>query len=103
MTFSRSTFSIRFFESGQSLHGPGRDRREAASDDVSDDSELELDDGDDGESGDSPESEDEKENVPLEERDSLAADMSAFSTEDVERANVVSLRILRNFLRSLRS
>jgi len=60
MTFSRSAFSNRFFESGRPLYGPGRDRRDAASDDVFEDSELELDDGDDGEPGDSPESEDEK-------------------------------------------
>jgi len=70
---------------------------------VSEDSELELDDGDDGEPGDSPESESEEEGVPLEELDSFAAGMLAFSTEDVERANFVSLRILRDFLRILRS
>ena len=103
MTSSRSAFSNRFLESGRPLYGPGRDRRDAASDEVSEDSELELDDGDDGEPGDSPESEDEEEVVPLDELDSFAADMSAFSTENVERANVVSLRILRDFLRSLRS
>jgi len=70
---------------------------------VSEDSEPELGDGDDGEPGDSPESEDEEEVVPLDELDSFAADRLAFSTEDVERANLVSLRILRDFLRSLRS
>jgi len=70
---------------------------------VSEDSELEHDDGDDGEPGDSPESEDEEEVVPLDELDSFAADILAFSTEDVERANFVSLRILRDFLQSLRS
>jgi len=70
---------------------------------VSEESELELDDGDDGEPGDFPESEDEEEGVPLDELDSFAADMLAFSTEDVERANVVSLWILRDFLRSFRS
>jgi len=64
---------------------------------------LELDNGDDGEPGDSPESQDEEEIVPLHEHDSLAADILAFSTEDVEWANLVSLWILRNFLRSLRS
>jgi len=84
------------------LYGPRRDRRDAASDDVSEDSELELDDGDDGEPGDSPESDDEEEVVPLDEPDSFAADMLAFSAEDVERANSVSLRILRALLRSLR-
>jgi len=85
------------------LYGFGRDRRDAASDDVSEDSELELHDGDDGEPGDSPQSEDEDDVVPLDELDSFAADMLAFSTEDVERANLVSFRILRNFLQSLRS
>jgi len=103
MTFSRSAFSNRFLESGRLLYGPRRDRRDAASDEVSEDSELELDDGDDGEPGDSQESEDEEEVVPLDELDSFAADMLVFSTEDVERANLVSLRILRDFLRSLRS
>jgi len=103
MTFSRSAFSSRFLESGRPLHGPRRDCRDEASDDMSEDSELELDDGDDGEPGDSPESEDEEQIVPLDELDSFAADMLAFSTEDVERANLVSLRILRDFLRSLRS
>jgi len=58
---------------------------------VSEDSELELDDGDDGELGDSPKSEDKEEIVPLNELDSFAADMLAFSAEDVERANLVSL------------
>jgi len=67
---------------------------------VSEDSELELDDGEDGELGDSTESEDEEEVVPLDELDSFAADLLAFSTEDVERASLVSLRILRNFLRA---
>jgi len=85
------------------LYRPGRDIRDAASDDVSEDSERELDDGEDGKHGDSPESEDKKEVVPLDELDSFAADMLAFSTEDVERANLVSWRILRNFLRSLSS
>jgi len=85
------------------MYGPGQDLRDAASDDVSEDSELELDDGDNGETGSSPESEDEEDIVPLDELDSFAADMLAFSTEDVERANLVSLRILRNFLRSMRS
>ena len=103
MTFSRSAFSNRFFESGRPLYGPGRDRRDAAPDDVSEDSELELDDGDDGEPGDSPESEDEEKVVPLDELDSFAANMLAFSNEDVKRANLVSLRILRDFLRSFRS
>jgi len=70
---------------------------------VSEDSELELDDGENGEPGDASESEDEEEVVPLEELDLFAADMLAFSTEDVERANLVSLWILRNFLQSLRS
>jgi len=69
---------------------------------VSEDSEPELDDGDDGEPGDSPESDDDEEVVPLDELESFAADMLAFSTEDSERANLVSLRILRAFLRSLR-
>jgi len=45
---------------------------------VAEDSELELDDGDDGEPGDSPKSEDEEEVVPLDELESLAADMLAF-------------------------
>jgi len=85
------------------MYGPGRDLRDAASDDVSEDSELELDDGDNREPGSSPESEDEEDIVPLDELDSFTADMLAFSTEDVERANLVSLRILRNFLRSMRS
>jgi len=70
---------------------------------VSEDSELELENGDDGKPGDSRESEDEEEVVPPDELDSFAADMLAFSTEDVERTNLVSLRILRDFLRSLRS
>jgi len=70
---------------------------------VSEDSEPELDDGDEGEFGDSPESEDEEEVVPLHELASFAPDMLAFSTEDAERANLVFLRILRDFLRSLRS
>jgi len=70
---------------------------------VPEDSELELDDGDDGEPGDSPESDDEEEVDPLDELDSFAADILAFSTEVVERANLVSVRILRAFLRSLRS
>jgi len=103
MTFSLWAFSNLFLESGGLLYGPGRDRRDAASDDVSEDLELGLDDGDDGEPGDSPESEDEEEVVPLDDLESFAADMLAFSTEDVERANLVSLRISRNFLRSLRS
>jgi len=72
------------------LYGPGRDRRDAASEDVSEDSELEPGDGEDGEPGDSPESDNEEEVVPLDELDSFAADMLAFSTEDVERANLVS-------------
>jgi len=103
MTFCRSAFSNRFLESGRLSYGPGRDRRDAASDDVSEDSELKIDDGEDGEPGDSLESEDEEEVVPLEERASFVADMLGFSTEDVERANLVSLWILRNFLQSLRS
>jgi len=103
MTFSRAAFSNRFLESGRPLYGPRRDRRDAASDDVSEDSELELDDGDDGEPGDFPESEDEEEVVPLDEFDSFAADMLAFSTEDVERANLISLRIFRDIMRSFRS
>jgi len=103
MTLSRSAFSNCFLESERPLYGPRRDRQDAASDDASDDLELELDDGDDGEPGDSPESDDEEEVVALYELDSFAADMLAFSTEDVEQANLVSLRILRDFLRSLRS
>ena len=102
MTFCRSAFSNRFLESGRLLYGPGRDRRDAASDDVSEDSELELYDGEDGEPGDSPESEDEEEVVPLDELASFVADMLAFATEDVEQANVVSVWILRDCLRSLR-
>jgi len=70
---------------------------------VSEDSELGIDDGEDGEAGDFPESKDKEEVVPLDELDSFAANMLAFSTEDVERANLVSWPILRNFLRSLRS
>jgi len=50
---------------------------------VTEDSEPELDDGDEGKPGDSPESDDEEEVVPLDELDSFAADMLAFSTEDV--------------------
>jgi len=69
---------------------------------VPEDSEPELDDGDDGEPGDSPESDDEEEAVPLDELVSFAADMLTFSAEDVERANLVSLRISRAFLQSLR-
>jgi len=103
MTFCQSAFSNRFLESGRLLYGPRRDLRDAASDDVSEDSELELEDGKNGESRNSPESEDEEEVVPVDELDSFATDMLAFSTEDVERANLVSLRILRIFLRSLRS
>jgi len=49
---------------------------------VSEDSELELEDGDDGEPEDSPESEDEEEVVPLDELDSFAADMLVLSTQD---------------------
>jgi len=79
--------------SGRIFYGPGRDRRDAASDDASEDSELELDDGEDGEPGDSPESEDEEEVVPLDELDSFAADMLAFSTKDVDRASLVSFQI----------
>jgi len=70
---------------------------------VSEDLELELDAGENGEPGDSRELEDEEEVVALDELDSFAANMFPFSTEDAERANLVSLRILRNFLRSLRS
>jgi len=103
MTFSRSAFSNRFSKSGRLLYGPGRDSRDAVSDDVSEDSEFELDDGEDGEPGDFPESEDEAGVVSLDELDSFSADMLEFSTEDVERANFVFLRILRIFLRSLRS
>jgi len=103
MTLSRSDFSNCILESERPLYGPRRDRRDAASDDSSEDSELELDDGDDGESGDPPESDYEEKVVPLDSLDSFAADMLAFSTEDVEWANLVSLRILRDFLRSLRS
>ena len=73
------------------MYGPGRGRRDAASNDVSEDSELELDDGEDGEPADSPESEDEEEIVPLDEISSFVAEMLAFSTGDVERANLVSL------------
>ena len=47
------------------MYFPGIDLRDAASDDVSEDPELELDDEEDGEPGDSPEWEDEKEVVPL--------------------------------------
>jgi len=103
MTFCRSAFSNRFLESGRYFYGPGRGRRDAASDDVSEDSEPDLDDGEDGEPGDIRKSEDEEEVVALDELDSLAADMLAFSTEDVERASLVCLRILRNFLRRFRS
>jgi len=70
---------------------------------MSEDSELELKDGEDGEPGDAPESEDEEEVVPPDELDSIAAEMLAFSTEEVEQANLLFLRILRDFLRSLRS
>jgi len=70
---------------------------------VSEDSELELEDGEDGEPGDCPESEDEEEVVPLDGLDSFAADVFAVSTEEVERDNLVSLRILRRFLGSSRS
>jgi len=45
MTFCQTAFSNRFLESGRLLYGPGRDRQDVASDDVSEDSELELDDG----------------------------------------------------------
>jgi len=103
MTFYRSAFSNRFLESGRLLYKPGRGLRDGASDDVSEDSELELDNKEDGEPGDSPESEDEEEVVPLDGLASIVADMLVFSTEDVERANLVSLWNLRNFLRSLRS
>jgi len=103
MTFCRSAFSNCFLELGRLFYGPGRDRRDAASDDVSEDSELKLDDGEDGEPGDSPESEDEEEVVPLNELASFVADMLGFSTEDVQPSNLVSLWILRNFLQSLRS
>jgi len=65
MTCCRSAFSNRFLESGRLLYFPGIDLRDAASDDVSEDPELELDDEEDGEPGDSPEWEDEKEVVPL--------------------------------------
>ena len=78
MTFCRSAFSNPFLESERPLYGPRRDRRDAASDDASEDSELELDDGDDGDPGDSPESDDEEEVVPLGELDSFAAEMLAF-------------------------
>jgi len=103
MTFSRSAFANRFLESGRLLYGPGRDPRDAASDDVSNNAELELDDGEDGKTGDSPESEDEKKVVPLDGLDSFAANRLAFSTEKVEPASLVPLQILRSFLRSLRS
>jgi len=103
MTFFRSAFSDRFLESGRPLYGPGRYLRDAASADVSEDSGLELDDGEDGEPGDSPESDHEEEVLSLEELASFAADMLAFSTGDVERASLVSLRIIRNCWRSLRS
>jgi len=85
------------------LYGPGRNRRDSASEDESEDSELEIDDGEYGEPGDSLESEDGEEVVPLDGLDSFAADVLAFSTEEVDRANLVSLRILRNFSRSLRA
>ena len=65
--------------------------------------ELELDDGENGEPGDSPESEDKEDVVPLDEIATFVANMLAFSTEDVERDNLVSLWILRSFFRSLRS
>jgi len=48
-------------------------------------------------------SEDEEEVAPLDQLDSFSAAMLAFSTEDVERASLVSSRILSNILRSLRS
>ena len=50
---------------------------------MSEDWELELDDGEDGDPGASPELEDEEEVVPLDELDPFAADMLAFSTGDV--------------------
>jgi len=103
MTLCRSTFSNPFLESGRLLYGPGRHSRDAASDDVSEDSELALDNGEDGGLGDSPETEDEEEDVPLDGPDSFAADMLEFSAEAFEQANLVSFRIIRNFLRSLRS
>jgi len=102
MTFCRSAFSDRFSESGRLLYGHGRDLRDAASDDVSGDLELELNDGEDGKPGDSPESEDEDEVVPLDELASFTADTLAFSTEDSERDSLVFSRILRTFLRDLR-
>jgi len=55
-----------------------------------------------GNPGINPESEDEEEVVPLDELASFVADMMAFATEDVEQANVVSVWILRDCLRSLR-
>jgi len=76
------------------LYALGQDRPYSAYDDVSEDSELERDDGEDGEPGDLPESKDEEEVVPLEEHESFSADMFKFSTEQVEPANVVSLRML---------
>ena len=70
---------------------------------MSEDSELELDDGEDEEPGDPPESDDREEVVPLDGFDSLAADLLAFSTEEVELAYLFSLQILCNILQSLRS
>jgi len=75
------------------LYGRERDRRDAAFDEVSEETALEVDDGKDGEPGHAPESADEKEVVPLDGLDSIAADMLTFSTEDVELSNLVSLRI----------
>jgi len=53
MTFCRSAFSNHFLDSERLLYRPGRYCRVAASDDVSEDLELELDDGEVGEPGDS--------------------------------------------------
>ena len=101
MTLCRWTFSNCFLESWRLVFGPGRVHRNSASEDVSKNSALELDDGEDGEPGDSPESDDEEEIVPLDGFDSFAADMLAFSAAEVKRANLISIRILRNALRRL--
>jgi len=68
---------------------------------VSEDSELDLDDGEDGEPGDSPESEDEEEAVPQDELASFVANRLAFSTEDNGRANFGLLVDLTQLLAKL--
>jgi len=50
------------------MYGPRRDQRDSASENVSEESKLELEDGEDGDPGNSPESEDEEEGVPLDGR-----------------------------------